>query len=48
MPKEDDNENFKQFWAIFGQKEDAGSAIYMVSSVNNWMPVKMRDPESYL
>ena len=46
MPKEDDNENFKQFWAIFGQKEELG-AIYIVSSVNNWLPIKLNDPATF-
>ena len=42
MPKDENEDNFKPFWAIFSQKEEADS-IYMVSSVNQWQPIKLLD-----
>ena len=39
-PKEDEEENYQQFWAIFNQKDEAG-ALYFVGSVNNWLPIKL-------
>ena len=45
-PKDDDeSENFKQFWAIFNQKEEDG-AIYLVSDVNHWVPILLMAPEA--
>jgi len=45
-PKTIEDENFKQFWAIFNQKEES-NAIYIVSSVKNWMPIKLADSEQF-
>jgi len=43
-PKLDLEDNYKQFWALFNQKEEL-DAMYMVSSVNHWMPIKLVDSE---
>ena len=42
VPKDENEDNFKPFWTIFGQKEENDS-IYLVSSVNHWQPIKMLD-----
>lgn len=41
-PKEDEEENYQQFWAIFNQKDEPG-ALYFVGSVNNWQPIKLHE-----
>ena len=46
LPKNDELESYHQFWAIFNQKEE-DNAIYFVSSVNQWLPIKLMDPEEF-
>lgn len=43
-PKMDGEENYQQFWALFNQKEEQ-ETIYLVSSVNHWMPIKLADAD---
>lgn len=40
----DAEDNYQQFWALFNQKEEF-ETIYLVSSVNHWMPIKLADSE---
>ena len=43
-PKMDSEDNYQPFWALFNQKEEY-EAIYLVCSVNHWMPIRLADSE---